>query len=104
MQRAAIIHFLKNCSGAGTMLDPRRYTDYDATDSVSRYLNLAPVKVASVAEAVPAEPIWAVSQRTGRICEAVSDRCHTRPLLDPRRMPPTRCPVTSTWRLSRYSL
>ena len=27
------------------MLDVRRYSDYDANDTVSQYLNLAPVKV-----------------------------------------------------------
>ena len=27
------------------MLDVRRYTDYDANDTVSQYLNLPPVKV-----------------------------------------------------------
>ena len=29
----------------GTMLDVRRYSDYDANDTVSQYLNLPPVKV-----------------------------------------------------------
>ena len=31
----------------GPLLDTSQYTDYNATDSVSRYLNLAPVKVCS---------------------------------------------------------
>ena len=44
-QRQDIVDFLQNCSGVGTMLDVRRYSDYDANDTVSHYLNLAPVKV-----------------------------------------------------------
>ena len=44
-QRAHLLTYIQNCSGVGTLLDYRRVRDYDADDSVSRYLNQGPVKV-----------------------------------------------------------
>eukprot|EP00891_Asterochloris_glomerata_P003274 jgi/Astpho2/3274/fgenesh1_pm.00053_%23_4_t len=43
-QRELLLGFIKNASGAGTMLDPRRTCDYDADHLVDAYLNQPEVK------------------------------------------------------------
>ena len=46
--REALLEYITNCSGAGTLLDYRRYRDYDADKNVDRYLNQPEVKVSHV--------------------------------------------------------
>ncbi len=43
--REALLEYITQCSGAGTLLDYRRYRDYDADKNVDRYLNQPEVKV-----------------------------------------------------------
>ncbi|CAL8469775.1 g9317 [Coccomyxa elongata] len=45
-QRETLLEFITQCSGAGTLLDYRRYKDYDADKNVDRYLNQPEVKEA----------------------------------------------------------
>lgn len=40
-QREALLGYITHCSGAGTLLDYRRYRDYDADKNVDRYLKPA---------------------------------------------------------------
>ncbi|KAK9907324.1 hypothetical protein WJX75_001489 [Coccomyxa subellipsoidea] len=42
--REALLEYITNCSGAGTLLDYRRYRDYNADKNVDRYLNQPEVK------------------------------------------------------------
>ncbi|BDA47762.1 probable serine carboxypeptidase CPVL [Coccomyxa sp. Obi] len=44
--REALLEYITQCSGAGTLLDYRRYRDYDADKNVDRYLNQPEVKEA----------------------------------------------------------
>jgi hypothetical protein len=43
--REELLEFLTCVSGVGTLLDHRRYEDYDADKNVDRYLNQPAVKV-----------------------------------------------------------
>lgn len=52
--REALLEYITQCSGAGTLLDYRRYRDYDADKNVDRYLNQPEVKVMdAVSHALP---------------------------------------------------
>lgn len=58
--REALLEYITNCSGAGTLLDYRRYRDYDADKNVDRYLNQPEVKVSHVgANPIAASPVGA---------------------------------------------
>ena len=46
-QREALLQYLTDASGVGTLLDHRRFRDYDADKNAERYCNQAPVKVPS---------------------------------------------------------
>lgn len=43
--REALLEYLTTVSGVGTLLDHRRYRDYDADKNVDRFLNQPEVKV-----------------------------------------------------------
>lgn len=43
-QREVLLQYLTESSGVGTLLDHRRFRDYDADKNAERYCNQAPVK------------------------------------------------------------
>ena len=48
--RQELLDYLTRVSGVGTLLDSRRFADYDAEKAVDRYLNLPHVQVSTRAK------------------------------------------------------